>query len=110
MDIFDKEMESVSDINLNEILNNMIDGTKDVDLKTQILRPKELASLNILSTFIGKKRLFESEKIVKDFLEIYFRYMFSYERQSRKEIIRAISYQMEIKAKNLVNKLTEKLP
>lgn len=104
------DMDSLHELDLNEILNNMIDGTKDVDLKTQILKPKQLASLKILSDFLSSNNLTLSDNIIKEFLEIYFRYMFSFERQSRKEIIRAISYQMEIRAKNLVNKITEKVP
>jgi len=105
-----EKMDSLRELDLNEILNNLIDGNKDVDLKTEILRPKQLASLKILSDFCEKIDYENSGKTIKDFLEIYFRYMFSYNRQSRKEVVRAISYQMEIKAKNLTEKLTQKLP
>jgi len=105
-----EKMDSLRELDLNEILNNLIDGNKDVDLKTEILRPKQLASLKILSDFCEKTDYDNSGTTIKDFLEIYFRYMFSYNRQSRKEVVRAISYQMEIKAKNLTEKLTQKLP
>jgi hypothetical protein len=112
-----KSMENLFDgltetkeLDLNEILNNLIDGSRDVDLKTEILRPKELASLKVLSDFMNDYNLIQSNSVIKNFLNTYFRYMFSHNRLSRKEVVRAISYQMEIRAKNLSSKLTEKLP
>jgi len=104
------EMKDIKDLDLNEILNNLIDGSKDVDLKTQILKPKQLASLKVLSEFLGKLNYVKSKDTIERFLEIYFRYMFSYNRQSRKEVIQAISAQFEKKSESLMYKLTGKLP
>lgn len=104
--LFD-DMVETNDISLQQILNNLLDGKKDLDLKSHIFQPKHLASLKILSDCIGNLEYPKSEKIIKDFIHIYLRYMVSYDRLSRKEIIKALTSLME-ERKSIV-KLTENL-
>lgn len=107
-DIFNELIES-TDISLQQILNNLLDGSQNLDLKTQIVKPKQLASLNVLSDLLKEMKFKDSSKMLKDFIEIYLRYMVSYERQSRKEIIRAVSSLLERENKDLVQKLTKNM-
>lgn len=109
IDSMESGMREINEIDISQILNNLIDSTKDIELKTEILKPKQLASLKLLSDFIFSFDLEHSSKLIDDFLDIYFKYMVSYNRQSRQEIIRAISYQMEIKTKSLADKLTKQI-
>jgi len=109
-DIFSELIESEKEIKLNDVLINLIDGSKDIDLKTEIKKPKQMTSLKILADFLGKLKYTNCESILKEFLTTYFRYMFSFNRQSRKEVIQGISAQLEAKQKNMMNKLTEKIP
>jgi len=102
------DMIEANDISLQQILNNLLDGTKDLDLKTHIFKPKQLASLNVLSDLLNRLKYIKSSKVIMDFIGIYLRYMISFERLSRKEIIKAISNLVEKDNSNL-NKLTENL-
>lgn len=78
------------DISYQEILNNLLDKT-DLDLKTQIQRPKDLATLKTLALYFKSLELTESGDLLILFIEILNTYMVSFNRESRKEIIRAIS-------------------
>lgn len=95
------DMVEANDISLQQILNNLLDGSKDLDLKSHIFKPKQLASLNILADLLNRLKYKKSHKVIIDFIKIYLRYMVSFDRLSRKEIIKALS--------NLVEKENEKL-
>lgn len=105
--IFD-DMVEAHDISLQQILNNLLDGSKDLDLKSHIFKPKQLASLNILADLLKRLKYEKSYKVLIDFIGIYLRYMVSFDRLSRKEIIKAISNLAEKENENL-RKLTDNL-
>lgn len=105
--IFDDMIEA-NDISLQQILNNLLDGSKDLDLKSHIFKPKQLASLNILSDLLTRLKYKKSSKVINDFIGIYLRYMVSFERLSRKEIIKALSNLVEKENENIA-KLTTNL-
>jgi len=67
-----------------------MDGEKDVDLKTEIRKPRALAVLNVMKDFCENKKLSRSAKLLQKFTEYYLRYMISFNRQSRGEIVEAI--------------------
>lgn len=106
--VFDDLIES-HDVSLQQILNNLLDGTKDLDLKTQIFKPKQLASLKILTELLGKLKYSESNKMLESFIKTFLRYMVSYQRQSRKEIVKALSSLIESENKELGKRLTTNL-
>jgi len=97
------------DLSLNEILSLLIDGTKDIDLKTQINNPRPLAGLFVLANLLQQKNMEQSSLLIKDFLNTYFRYMISYNRESRKEIIKALMNKYEVETKDVTQKLIKKL-
>ena len=105
--IFDDMIEA-HDISLQQILNNLLDGSKDLDLKSHIFKPKQLASLNILADLLNRLKYTKSNKVIIDFINIYLRYMVSFDRLSRKEIIKALSNLAEKENENL-KKLTNNL-
>lgn len=78
------------DITYQEILSKLLDS-QDLDLKTQINRPKDLATLKTVAIYFQSLLLKESGKLLEVFIEILNTYMVSYNRASRKEIISAIS-------------------
>lgn len=78
----------------------MLDGTDNLDLKTHIYKPKQLASLNICSDFVKGLEWSVSSDLIKKFIEIYLRYMVSYRRLSRTEIIQALSHVIEVEEKS----------
>ena len=91
------EIIPTDDISLQQILNNLLDGSKNLDLKTHIFKPKQLASLVILSSHLKNIGLKNSSKIIDAFIVKYERYMVSFKRLSRKEIVSAFSSLMEKK-------------
>lgn len=85
------ELMEVQDSSFKEILTDLLDGEQNLDLKTHIHKPKELASLNVVAMLLETMGYNKSSNLVMQFIEIYLRYMVSFKRLSRTEIIRAIS-------------------
>lgn len=106
--VFD-EIIPYDDVSLHQILNNLIDGKSNLDLKTQIIRPKQLASLKVFSNLLDQLKYKKSNKILESFITIYLRYMVSFERQSRKEIIKAVSSLFERESQDILSKMTQNL-
>ena len=90
-----QDIIKTSDITLQQILNNLLDAKHNLELKTQIIKPKQLSILAIIGEYLNDKGLTQSSKLVKGFLETYLKYMVSYKRLSRTEIIKAISSWIE---------------
>ena len=107
-DIFN-ELVPTDDISLQQILNNLLDGKQNLDLKTQVIKPKQLASLKVFSSLLGQLNFKKSNEVLNSFIEIYLRYMVSFDRQSRKEIIKAISSLFESENSDVVSKMTKNL-
>ena len=96
------------DLTFEKILNALLDGKHNLDLKTHINKPKQLAGLKIVENVLKKAKCNISSGIINAFTEKYLRYMISYNRLSRKETIRAISEpRKEIEAEK--SKFTKKL-
>ncbi len=83
------------DLTFQEILQTMLDGEENLDLKTHIFRPKQLAGLNIIGDLLHGMKFERSSRIIGVFIEIYLRYMVSFNRMSRGEVIKALSSMME---------------
>ena len=79
------------DIGMQEILNVLLEGDKNLELKTHVIRPKQLAALSTLAEVLKISKYPKSSKLIKDFIDIYLRYMISYKRLSRGEVIRALT-------------------
>lgn len=89
--IMDKEIILTKDISLQKILNNLLDGSKDLDLKTHIFKPRQLAGLIALANYLKTIKLTNTSKLIIDFVDDFLRKMVSYKRLSRIEIVKAIS-------------------
>lgn len=74
-----------------EILNVLLDGEENLDLKTHVIRPKQLAALYTLANVLKTCQYTKSSKLLHDFIRQYLRYMISYKRLSRGEIIKALT-------------------
>ena len=94
------ELKQVKDITSQEILNALLDGTENLDLKTHIYKPKQLASLNLVGILLKDLKYARSSTMIERFIEIYLRYMVSFRRESRKEIIKALSHMIEMEEKS----------
>ena len=79
------------DLTFEKILNALLDGSKNLDLKTHINKPKQLASLKIIRDVLKLAKCPMSSELIDAFTEKYLRYMVSFRRMSRTETIKAIS-------------------
>lgn len=106
--VFD-ELIPTEDISLQQILNNLLDGKHNLDLKSEIFKPKDLASLKIFAEYLGKLEYKKSQIIIENFIKTYLRYMVSFERKSRSEIIKALSNLIEKENSDISRKLTKNM-
>lgn len=86
-----KEVIPLKDITSLKILNNLLDADDNLELKTHIHKPKQLTSLFILAEYLKKLDYPKSAKLIDNFIEQYLKYMVSFKRMSRIEIIKALS-------------------
>lgn len=84
-----------SDISVQQILNNLLSGDINLDLKTDVKRPQRLAALKVLASILEEEELGVSSRVLKDFIRIYLRFMVSYKRLGRREVIEALKGLLE---------------
>jgi hypothetical protein len=85
------DLDEVDDVSLNQILNNLLSAKENLELKTHVFKPKELSALTVLAKYLRDKEFFISATVLDNFIELYLKYMVSYKRLSRKEVIKALS-------------------
>jgi len=88
------EMVSSDTITLKEILSNLLDK-KDLELKTEIHNPRFLTILKMISIQLEIRKYPLSFQVLDKYIYWFLIYMVSYKRESRKEIIHALSYLLE---------------
>lgn len=94
-DDIESEFQEDADITLQQILNALITHDKSLDLKTEIHQPKQLASLKVVAKYLEAKGFKKSAGTIDLFIETFLKYMVSYERQSRSEIVKAFQFSSE---------------
>jgi len=85
------ELSRDKNITLQQILNNLLDGSKDLELKTHIFKPKALSGLKIIADALMSKGYKTSANHILNYIDTYLKYMVSYQRKSRTEIIKAFT-------------------
>ena len=85
------DLNEITETSLNDILMRMLEGDKDLDLKTHIISPINLAKLKMISVLLKIQEYSDSSDIIVEFINTLNRYMVSFDRMSRTEIIKAIS-------------------
>ena len=85
------DLKEISEKSLQDILISLLEGDKDLDLKTHILSPLNLARLKMISFFLKLQDYPDSSNLISEFIKTLNRYMVSFDRLSRTEIIKAVS-------------------
>lgn len=75
--------------NVKEVLSILLDDS-NLELKSHIVKPKHLSILKVLAQYFKSFGLKKSSEIIENFITIFLKYMISFNRLSRKEIISAI--------------------
>ncbi len=78
-------------ITLQQILNNLLDASENLELKSHIFKPKQLAGLKTLAMYFEQCECNDERDIILGFIVDYLKYMVSYKRLSRSEIIKAFT-------------------
>lgn len=86
-----EELEQVSDVRAEQILQSLLQPDEGIKLKTHIVAPREMSSLRVLESVLEESGMGKSAKLLRTWLDVYEMYMVSYDRKSREEIIRAVS-------------------
>jgi len=101
------DLKEITETSLNDILMRMLEGDDNLDLKTHIISPINLACLKLYSDFLKMESLPDSGELISNFINILNRFMVSFDRLSRTEIIKAISSLLDKEQVRLT--LSEKL-
>ena len=89
------EMRVETDTTPEQILKSLISGkTENIDLITEINSPITMSQFEVLIERLNHAGCNESAKMITAFISAYKRYMVSYNRQSRREIISALGQGM----------------
>lgn len=83
------DLEGVIDKSLNDILMSMFDSEHDLELKTHIYNPKEIADLKMIARTCISGGIKETGEELLAYIKDYLEGMVSYLRKSRDEVIKA---------------------
>jgi len=86
-----KDFTAISNINIEQILNNLINSDKNIALKSEIYNPKKLAILLTYANHLKSYKYMKSYKLIIGFIDAYLKYMVSNKRKSRIEVIKALT-------------------
>lgn len=86
-----KDLSKDTDISREKILVNLLNAKNNLELKTEIHKPKELASLYSIAKYLKVHKYHKSYTTITSFIDIFLRYMISHNRMSRIEIIKALT-------------------
>jgi len=72
---------------LYEVLNKFMGGGEDIDLRSEILKPREFSVLSVIKDYADGFNLANASHILERFRVVYLRNMFSRNRASRVEMV-----------------------
>lgn len=82
------------EVSINEILVKLMQSDEDLPLKTRVYRPKDLAILKVIGTFL-KPTFTDFSKVLLKFIRFFEEYEVSDNGEGRKEMFNAISSIMD---------------
>lgn len=85
----------VNETTYQDILNTLLDKDKNLELKTHIVKPKDLTNLRMYGKYFKSIKLVKCGKYIKDWINCFLAYMVSWKRESRKETVRVLSSAIE---------------
>jgi len=104
MGIFDGLIPMQEKDSLEQILNNML-NPEHIEMKTEIQRPLNLTKLKMLSIWLRNEGMISCANLIDGFIYEFRVNMVSNKRQSRKEIISALTPGLQME-RSIQDKLT----
>lgn len=94
-EVFESEMKDSNEMSIQDILVSLISDKENLTLKTEIHNPRGITALSLLQEYFKGIKCPVTAKIIGKLIDVYLEYMVSYNRKSRKEIIKALSSWIE---------------
>lgn len=86
-----KKFTESNEVSIQQILNNLLNNDKNLELKTRVFKPKQLSALLTFAKYLKIVKLPISSKLITNYINDYLKYMVSFKGLSRKEVIKAIA-------------------
>lgn len=86
-----KDFLRSNEVTYQQILNTLLEGGKNISLKSDIPYPQKLAVLDVLRVMLKKLGWEKSAGSLKTFTKKYLEYRISKNRASRTEVVNALS-------------------
>lgn len=84
-------MKGKKGVSYQQILNNLLDSSHNLPMKSRIPKPLNLAILTMVGEYYGKRNLPKSKLLVESFVSILLEYFVSEKGEGRKEVVRALT-------------------
>lgn len=94
-EVFESELKDSSELSIQDILVSLISDKENLTLKTEIHNPRGITALSLLKEYFKGIKCSVTANIIGKLIDVYLEYMVSYNRKSRKEIIKALSSWIE---------------
>jgi len=80
LSIIEKLSEAKNDVSLQEILVDLQNLEANLESKTHIIKPKQLAVLKVFANMLNSREMKREGKLLDGFISIFLKYMVSFDR------------------------------
>lgn len=94
-------MKGKKGVSYQQILNNLMDSSHNLPMKSRIPKPLNLAVLTMVGKYYGSRHLPNSQLLVSGFVDILLEYFVSDKGKGREEIIKALAHLMDEEKREL---------
>lgn len=84
-------LEQIEEVKPEQILQSLIQKDNSIRLKTHIVAPTDISVLRMLQETLRNYKMEKTAETINVFLNYYEEYMVSFNRESRREVITALS-------------------
>lgn len=88
-------------VSYQQILNNLMDSSHDLSMKSRIPKPLNLAVVTMIGKYYGKRKMPDSKTFVEDFVEVILQYFVSEKGKGREGIIKALAHLIDEEKREL---------
>lgn len=94
-------MKGQKGVSYQQILNNLMDGSHNLSMKSRIPKPLNLAVVSMVGSYYGARNMPDSEVFVEAFVNIILQYFVSEKGKGREGIIKALAHLVDEEKREL---------
>jgi len=95
------DLKQIQALSFQEILNTLLQKDENLPLKSHIDKPSQLIKLNVLADFFASLELDDCAILLYNYVDTFLTYMVSYKRESRKEVIKALTSNITVEQNSM---------